>query len=116
MDLVRNMNVVDLRSLVQSCVPVVSDCRPSTSGRAGGVSSRFFHSNSGGRLLAEADVRISANAANTSGEELLASSSHLASTRVADLSSSRVLNESGMIATSNPMADLTSQKRDRSGE
>ena len=117
MDLVRNMNVVDLRSLISSCLPVSSEpCRPSTSGGAGGVSSRFFHSNSGGRVLAEADVRISANAANISGEELLASSSHQASTRVADLSSSRVLNESGMMATSSPVADLTSQRRDRSGE
>ena len=117
MDLVRNMNVVDLRSLISSCIPVASEpCRPSTSGGAGGVSSRFFHDNSGGRVLAEADVRISPNAANISGEELLASSSHQASTRVADLSSSRVLNESGMMATSSPMADLTSQRRDRSGE
>ena len=108
------MNVIDLRSPVQGCVPVPSDCRPSTRGGAGGVSSRFIHSNSGGRVLPEAGVHMAANAGNVSGEELLASSSHQASTRVADLSSSRVLNESGVMATSSPVADLTSQRRDRS--
>ena len=115
MDLVRNMHVTDLRSLVQSCVPVPSDGRPSTSGGAGGVSSRFLHSNSGGRVVADTGVHLSANPGNVSGEELLASS-HWASTRVADLSASRVLNESGVNATSSPVADLTSQRRDRSGE
>ena len=117
MDLVRNMTVVDFRSLISSCIPVASDpCRPSTSGGAGGVSSRSFHDTSAGRVLAESNVRISPDAANVIGEELLASSSHQASTRVADLSSSRILNESGMMATSSPVADLTSQRRDRSGE
>ena len=75
-DLVRNMHVIDLRSLIQSCCPVPSDGRPSTSGGAGGVSSRFIHSNSGGRVLPEAGVHMAANAGNVSGEELLASSSH----------------------------------------
>ena len=116
MNLVRNMEVVDLRSLIQSCCPVPSDGRPSTSGGAGGVSSRFLHSNSGGRVVADTGVHLSANPGNVSGEELLASSSHHASTRVADLSASRVLNESGVNATSSPVADLTSQRRDRSGE
>ena len=113
---VRNMEVVDLRSLIQSCCPVPSCGRPSTSGGAGGVSSRFLHSTSGGRVVADTGVHLSANPGNVSGEELLASSSHRASTQVADLSASRVLNESGVNATSSPVADLTSQRRDRSGE
>ena len=87
-NLVRNMEVVDLRSLIQSCCPVPSDGRPSTSGGAGGVSSRFLHSNSGGRIVADTGVHLSANPGNVSGEELHASSSHRASTRVADLSAS----------------------------
>ena len=116
-DLVRYMTVVDFRSLISSCIPVASDpCRPSTSVGAAGMSSHSFHDASAGRVIAAANLRISPDAANVSGEELLASSSHQASTRVADLSSSRVLNESGMMATSSPVADLTSQRRDRSGE
>ena len=116
MNLVRNMEVVDLRSLIQSCCPVPSVVRPSTSGGAGGVSSRFLHSNSGRRVLTDTGVHLAANPGNVSGEELLASSSHRASTQVADLSASRVLNESGVNATSSPVADLTSRTRDRSGE
>ena len=116
MNLVRNMEVVDLRSLIQSCCPVPSDGRPSTSGGAGGVLSRFLHSNSGGQVVADTGVHLSANPGNVSGEELLASSSHRPSTQVAELSDSRVLNESGVNATSSPVADLTSQTRDRSGE
>ena len=110
-NLVRNMEVVDLRSMIQGCQPV-----PSTSGGAGGISSRCFHSTSGGRVVADTAVRLSVNPGNVSGEELLASSSHRASKQVADLSASRVLNESGVNATSSPVADLESRTRDRSGK
>ena len=53
-NLVRNMEVVDLRSMIQGCQPV-----PSTSGGAGGISSRCFHSTSGGRVVADSAVRLS---------------------------------------------------------
>ena len=109
-DLVRNMEVIDLRSMIQSLQPV-----PSTSGGGGGISSRFFHSSSG-RVIADSAVHVSAIPGNVSGEELLASSSHRASTHVADLSTSRVLDVSGVNATSSPVADLESRTRDRSGK
>ena len=110
MDLVRNMEVIDLRSMIQSLQPV-----PSTSGGAGGISSRCFHSTSA-RVIADSVVHMSAIPGNVSGEELLASSSHRASTHVADLSTSRVLDVSGVNATSSPVADLESRTRDRSGK
>ena len=95
------------------------------SGGAAGMSLHSFHDTSAGRVIAASNLRISPDAANVSGEELLASSSHQASTRVADLSSIHAVDESGMMATSSPVAgsqnppggtDLTSQRRDRSGE
>ena len=109
--LVRNMEIVDLRSMFQSFQSV-----PSASGGAGGTSSRCVHSTSGGRVVADSAVRLSAIPGNVSGEELLASSSHRASTQVADLSASRVLDVSGVNATSSPVADLESRTRDRSGK
>ena len=97
--------------MFQSFQPV-----PSTSGGAGGTSSRCVHSTSGGPVVADSAVRLSAIPGNVSGEELLASSSHRASTQVADLSTSRVLDVSGVNATSSPVADLESRTRDRSGK
>ena len=109
-NLVRNMEIAELRSMFQSVQSV-----PSASGGAGGTSSRCVHSTSGGRVVDSA-VRLSALPGNVSGEELLASSSHHASTQVADLSASRLLDVSGANATSSPWADLESRTRDRSGE
>ena len=109
--LVRNMEIAELRSMFQSVQSV-----PSASGGAGGTSSRCVHSTSGGRVVADSAVRLSAIPGNVSGEELLASSSHRASTQVADLSASRVLDVSGVNATSSPVADLESRTRDRSGK
>ena len=100
-------------------------CRPSTSVGAAAVSSRSLHDVSVGRLIASSNLRISPGAANVSGEEILASSSHQASTRVADLSSVHAVDESGMMTTSSPVAgnqnpsggtDVISQKRDYSSE
>ena len=108
--LVRNMEIAELRSMFQSVQSV-----PSASGGAGVTSSRCVHSTSGGRVVDSA-VRLSALPGNVSGEELLASSSHQASTQVADLSASRLLEVSGANATSSPVADLESRTRDRSGE
>ena len=109
-NLVRNMEIAELQSMFQSVQSV-----PSASGGAGVTSSRCVHSTSGGRVVDSA-VRLSALPGNVSGEELLASSSHQASTQVADLSASRLLEVSGANATSSPVADLESRTRDRSGE
>ena len=86
-----------------------------------------------GRVVTSSSLRVSAGVANVSSvplhnvsaDEIVASSSHQASTRVADLSSVHVVDESGVMATSCPFAgnqnpsgvtDLISQRRDRSGE
>ena len=62
---------------------------------------------------------------NVSADQVVASCSHQASSRKADISSIHVIDESGVMATSSPIAgsnqilsggtDLVSRKRDRSG-
>ena len=110
-NLVRNMEIAELQSIFQNVQSV-----PSVSGGAGVTSPRCaVHGASGGRVV-DSTVRLSPLLGNVSGEELLASSSHQASTQVADLSASRLLEVTGANATSSPVADLELQTRDRSGE
>ena len=109
-NLVRNMEIAELQSIFQNVQSV-----PSVSGGAGVTSPRAVPGTSGGRVV-DSTVRLSPLLGNMSGEELLASSSHQASTQVADLSASRLLEVTGANATSSPVADLELQTRDRSGE
>ena len=112
------MEIAELQSIFQNVQSV-----PSVSGGAGvtvtshGVTSPrcAVHGASVGRVV-DSTVRLSPLLGNVSGEELIASSSHQASTQVADLSASRLLEVTGANATSSPVADLELQTRDRSGE
>ena len=108
------MEIAELQSIFQNV-----QCIPSVSGGAGVTSPRCaVHGASVGRVV-DSTVRLSpllGNEANVSGEEPVASSSHQASTQVADLSASRLLEVTGANATSSPVADLELQTRDRSGE
>ena len=80
-NLVRNMEIAELQSIFQSVQSV-----PSVSGGAGVTSPRCaVHGASVGRVV-DSTVRLSPLLGNVSGEELVASSSHQASTQVADLS------------------------------
>ena len=93
-NLVRNMEIAELQSIFQNV-----QCIPSVSGGAGVTSRCAVHGASGGRVV-DSTVRLSPLLGNVSGEELLASSSHQASTQVADLSASRLLEVTGANATS----------------
>ena len=105
------MEIAELQSIFQNVQSV-----PSVSGGAGVTSPRCaVHGASVGRVV-DSTVRLSPLLGNVSGEELIASSSHQASTQVADLSASRLLEVTGANATSSPVADLELQTRDRSGE
>ena len=144
--LIRDMTVVNFRTLVSSCIPVSGEpCRPSTgfgaagsskrdSARAAGVSSFPSRDVSVGQLIASSSLQVSPGAAeissipvqNVSVDQVVASSSHQASTRAADISSIPVIDESDVMVTSSPIAGsnqffsggtgLISRKRDRSGE
>ena len=65
-ELIRDMTVVNFRTLVCSCVPVSSEpCRPSTSFGAAGVSSHPLHDVSVGRGVASSSLRVSPGVVST---------------------------------------------------
>ena len=116
--LIRDMSVVNFRTLVSSCIAVSGEpCRPSTSSGAVGSSVRDSARATGVSSLPMRDV---------SGGQVIASSSLQVSAGPADISSIPIIEESDVMVTSSPIAGsnqffssgtgLIARNRDRSGE